>query len=144
MGVSQSLILLPVFAQVVLTMAVLIVLGLRRSAFLRHTGKGIQELALAEDKDWDASCTRARKNFQSQFELPVLFYVVCVLAFALRQVDVLFLALAGVFVASRIGHTIIHLTSNIVARRATYWFIGLFAVVGMWVVLFVRVAATEF
>ncbi len=144
MVLSQSLILLAVFAQVVLTLAVLVVLGKRRSTFLRHTGKGIQELALAEDKDWDEPCIRARKNFQSQFELPVLFYVVCLFAYALRQVDLLFLVLASVFVASRIGHTVIHVTSNIVARRATCWFLGLFAVVGMWVVLIVRVAATEF
>ncbi|MGH1418506.1 MAG: MAPEG family protein [Hyphomicrobiaceae bacterium] len=144
MSVSQSLVFLPIFAQVFLTMSVLVALGLRRSSFLRHTGKGIQELALANDEDWDVACTKARKNFQSQFELPVLFYVFCLTAYALRQVDLLLLVLAGVFVVSRIGHSVIHLTSNIVARRAAYWFIGLFAVVGMWVILFVRVAATEF
>jgi hypothetical protein len=139
----QSLILFPVFAQVVLTFAVLSLLGIRRSAFLRRTGKTNQDMALATDSCWNERCTQARRNFQSQFELPVLFYVVCLFALVLRQVDVLLLILAILFVASRIGHTVVHVTSNIVARRAAFWFFGLFAVVGMWVVLIVRVAAVE-
>ncbi len=143
MRLVQSLILLPVAAQVFLTLAVLIIMGVRRHAFLNRVNKGYQDLALANKTDWDVSAQKAQNNLANQFELPVLFYVACGFALALREVDAMFLFLATAFVLARIGHTIAHITANIVVVRASFWFVSLFAVIVMWIALVVRVISSE-
>ena len=44
--------------------------------------------------------------------MPVLFYVLTVLAVITKQADLLFVLLAWVFVLSRLAHAYIHVTSN--------------------------------
>ena len=53
------------------------------------------------------------------FEAPVLFYVVCLILYVTHAVDLWFVAMAWVYVALRLGHSLIYLTYNRVIHRLT-------------------------
>lgn len=130
----QNLIILPVAAQVFLTFAVLIVLGLRRHASMRAEGKRPDDLGvIVEDSAWQRPAELASRNFKNQFELPVLFYAVCAFLLITRTVDAVHITLALVFVASRIVHAVLHLSGARVMRRGTAYLVGLLALALMWV-----------
>lgn len=139
---SQNLIVLPVLAQVLLTLAVLVLMGRARARSMRSNRQRLEDMSLATDKDWDENARKASNNFKNQFELPVLFYVVCLFALATRMVDMAFFALAWVFVLSRIAHTAVHIGPNVVAWRGTAYLVGFAALILMWALLTWRIAAS--
>lgn len=133
---SQNLILLPVCAQVLLTFIVAVTMAVRRQRALK-AGTRFKDIALGQDV-WPEDATKAANNFRNQFETPVLFYVACAFAMLTRSVDVLFLALAWVWVASRAIHAFIHLGGNDVGKRAMIYGIGMLILMVMWVLLLLR------
>ena len=66
----------------------------------------------------------AIRNLINQFELPFLFYVVCVVLYMVNGVNYPVLFLAWVFVASRICHSYVHITSNDVRKRRPLFILG--------------------
>ncbi|GGF84755.1 hypothetical protein GCM10007301_50920 [Azorhizobium oxalatiphilum] len=129
---TVQMILLPLFVQVALTFVVLLVTGGRRAGPLRDKTVG-REVAL-DDSGFPAPARQAANNFRNQFELPVLFYVVTILALVTRKADLIFVVLAWVFVLSRIVHAFVHLTSNEVRLRFPIFLVGFAALVIMWVI----------
>jgi hypothetical protein len=128
--------LLPVLVQVFLTFTVLILMGRARQ---RSMVKNRQTL---DDNDirlgtvtWSEDAHKHSRNYLSQFELPVLFYAAVAFALILKQTNLLMIALAWIFVATRVAHTYVHIGSNIVRYRGTFFLIGAVAVLGMWIVL---------
>ncbi len=77
--------------------------------------------------------------FQNQFELPVLFYVLVILALFTRKADLAFVVLSWVFVVTRCVHAAIHTGPNIVLRRGLAYGAGGIVLVGMWAIFTVRV-----
>ena len=140
----QNAILLPVFAQVALTFAVLIIMGLARSRSIRTRRQRLQDLSLATDKDWEPPAVQAANNFKNQFEVPVLFYAVTAFALMTRQVDPILFSLACLFVATRIVHTVIHVGANQIKARAIVFFAGAVVLIAMWITLGWRLAAAGF
>ncbi len=65
-------------------------------------------------------------SFSNQFELPVLFYVLTILEIITRHADFIFVVLAWVFVAMRLGQAYVHTTSK---RRPAP---RMFYVVALW------------
>ncbi|MGU3492632.1 MAPEG family protein [Xanthobacteraceae bacterium A53D] len=129
---TVQMILLPLFVQVALTFIVLLVMGGRRAGPLRDGSVG-REAAL-DDSRFPAPARQAANNFRNQFELPVLFYVVTILALVTRKADIVFVILAWVFVVSRIAHAFVHLGSNEVRLRFPIYLVGFVALVIMWVI----------
>ena len=80
----------------------------------------IRDIALGEP-NWPPPALQAGNSFSNQFELPVLFYVVIILAWITRKADLVFVVLAWIFVLARIGQAYVHNTSNQVpcAARST-------------------------
>ncbi|MEI9888231.1 MAG: MAPEG family protein [Rhizomicrobium sp.] len=75
-------------------------------------------------------------NFADLLEMPVLFYIVCLMAFVTGRVDMLFLDLAWVYVALRAVHSAVHLTYDNPRHRALLFALSNFAVLAMWVFFF--------
>jgi hypothetical protein len=124
--------LLPVFVQVALTFAVLFRLGAVRLKAIRAGGLVREEVVLG-DTGWPPIVRQASNCFRNQFELPVLFYVLMVLALVTRQTSVLFQMLAWLFVLSRIVHAIVHTTHNDVGWRFGAFAFGALVLLAMWV-----------
>jgi len=144
MRMAQNLILLPVLVQVMLTFAVMILLVRARARSMRERGQGIEDMALAGEADWSTAARRVSASFRNQFELPVLFYVACAFALAMRAVDVWFFALAWLFVASRVAHAAVHIGPNVVKWRFLAFLPCLIALVAMWLLLGWQVLSREF
>lgn len=141
---SQNLILLPVAAQVLLTSIVLLLMVHARARSMRERGETAQDMSLATAAEWNTAARKTSNNYHNLLELPVLFYAVTAFALITGTVDAWMLALAWIFVASRIAHSIIHLTTNIVRWRGPVFGFGFATIMTMWVLLIWRVAQAGF
>ena len=72
--------------------------------------------------------------YQNQLELPLLFYVLTILAWITKQADFLFVVLAWVFVVLRVLHALIHVTSNNLGQRAALFMAGAIVLAMMWAI----------
>lgn len=139
---SQQAILGPVFATMLLTLVVWVVLFARRVPFIQSSGMTPEELAtpgkLAELSP--ASISNPSDNLKNLFELPVLFYAVTLALLAAGRVDALYVQAAWVFVAFRCLHSIVHCTFNTVMVRFGMYLISSLA---LWFII-VRAAWQQF
>ena len=71
-------------------------------------------------------------NLKNLFELPVLFYALCLYLFVSGSVDTGYLVAAWLFFALRVFHSVVHCTRNIVMLRF-YTYAG--AAVALWFML---------
>ncbi len=128
---TVAMILLPLFVQVALIFVLLFALGPMR---YRAINAGAAPAAVALDRDaYPPRCRQFANAFSNQFELPVLYFVLTVLALFTRKADVVFVILAWVFVISRIVHAGVFVTSNSLGLRFAAYAIGAIALVVMWV-----------
>jgi hypothetical protein len=135
---SIQAVLLPLFAQVLLTFCLLIWMGYQRQVAYRSGATHPRDIALREP-NWPPPALQAANSFSNQFELPVLFYVVIILAWITRKADLVFVVLAWIFVLARIGQAYVHNTSNQVLVRGKIYGVGALALFVMWLILIVRV-----
>jgi len=131
-------ILLPMFAQVVLTFVLLFWMGYLRIQAVRSGEVDPQQIALREP-NWSPRVLQIGNAFHNQLELPILFYVVILLALATDSLDVILCLLSWMFVLARFVHAYIHVTSNRLDRRTGVFGIGAIALLLMWVIVFARI-----
>lgn len=75
------------------------------------------------------------RHFVNLLELPILFYIVCILFIQLNQIDSIAISLAWIFSISRVFHSLIHLTSNNINRRLMFYSFGFLVLILMWIYL---------
>jgi hypothetical protein len=135
---SIQAVLLPLFAQVMLTIVLLFWMGSARVAAIRRGEAKISQTALGQP-NWPVRVTQIANCYHNQFQLPVLFYVLTTLALVTRQADLLFVVLSWLFVVSRLVHATIHTSSNDVPRRFYAFLAGAVVLVVLWVIFAVRI-----
>jgi len=131
-------VLAPLFVQVALTFALLFWMGFRRVGAIRRGEVAASEVALGQ-KTWSERTLQVGNAFQSQFELPVLFYVLVILAWVTRQADLLFVVMAWLFVAFRLVHAAIHTTTNRLSHRFMVFLLGAVVLMAMWAIFALRI-----
>lgn len=131
MGAMQ--VLGPVFAQVALTFGLLIWMGQLRVSAVRSGAVRSADIALSQP-NWPPQITQVNNAFQSQLELPTLFYLVSVLSLFTARASLALVVLAWFFVATRLFHALIHTTTNNVARRFFLYLAGTLALIAMWII----------
>lgn len=101
---------------------------------LPNVARGIAPQALASSREttWLLKNMQSLDNFSNLFELPVLFYVLCLALAATGLTTPGHIAAAWVFVALRVAHSLIHLTYNRVIHRFIAWMLGAAWLFGMW------------
>src|SRR6185437_325325 len=75
-------------------------------------------------------------NFADLLEMPVLFYVVCLMAVMAGRADATMLWLAWTYVVLRALHSAVHLTYDNPTHRTALFALSNFAVLAMWVSFF--------
>lgn len=133
---SIQMILAPVIAQALLTLVVLYAMAWRRYRAVK-AGDLRGPVALRE-ANWPDYARQAEYNYQNQFELPVLFYLLGILSVLTRQADLFFVVAAWIFVATRVLHAFVHLNSNRLALRGPFFIVGAFVLTIMWLMFVVR------
>lgn len=124
----------PVFLQVCLTLILLFALGRVRVACIRDGEVKMEDIVLGKAV-WPVKSTLYSNAYNSQFQLPVLFYVVCFYGQIYGQIDPVMFILAWVFVISRIYHAGVHVANNNIRRRFIAFAIGLVVLMAMWIYL---------
>ena len=132
--------LYPVLAQVLLTLALLLWTGRARFAALRAGRARIPEVALSAEP-WPDDVRKISNNYHNQFETPVLFYVLCGAATYLGATGFVMVFLAWAFIASRLAHTYIHVTTNRVRHRFRVFAVGVAVLLAMWLLVTARLLA---
>ena len=95
-------ILLPLFVEVILTFVLLFWLAPLRA---RDFSSGVarpEDVALREP-NWSKRTLQVAYSFGNQFELPVLFYVLTILAYVTHLAGIVFVVLAWIFVMFRLS-----------------------------------------
>ncbi|MCO4811672.1 MAG: MAPEG family protein [Gammaproteobacteria bacterium] len=116
---SNEQILLPMLGMMVLTAVVWFVLYAKRIPAMRRAGKPTQAYTtpdkgaafLPEEVSYPAN------NLRNLFELPVLFYALCLYLYVTSSAGSADVIAAWLFLVFRIVHSAIHCTVNIVIMR---------------------------
>jgi hypothetical protein len=135
---SIQAILMPLFVQVALSFVLLFWLGGVRNRALRLGQVEADKVRLREP-NWPPRVLQIANAYHNQLELPVLFYVVMLLAMITKTLDVVIYVLAWMFVLARVAHAYIHVTSNRLDRRTGVFGIGAIALLLMWVIVIARI-----
>lgn len=132
---QTKFLLLPLLAMFLLVVLVAATLLSRRIAFYKVNRIHPQKTATSAQMAATITDSRAADNFRNLFELPVMFYVAVITAYATGLTSPLFLALAWAYVAARYAHSFIQCTSNVVMHRFYAFVTGCTMLVLMWLML---------
>jgi hypothetical protein len=131
-------VLLPLFAEVTLTFALLFSLApLRGRDF--NTGVTRPDNIALREPNWSRRTLQVGFSYSNQFELPVLFYVLTILAYFTHHAGVVFVVLSWIFVIFRYLQAYVHVTSNRVPLRGSFFIVSAIALAIMWVVYIVEI-----
>lgn len=135
---SVEAILAPLFVEVALMFFLLFYMFSSRKAALTRREVRIADIALGE-QNWPPQVTQVSNAYHNQFQLPLLFFVIVILAFMLKKADLLFVLMSWIFVVSRIAHAFVHVTTNRVQRRFMVFAVGAIVLLIMWIIFAARV-----
>lgn len=131
-------IFLPVASLALWTLTVLLLIPIAR---IRASVAGqveVDDFKHGESERVPAHVRLPNRVFMNLLEVPVLFYVACVVAFVSQHVDGLLMTLAWLYVALRLAHSLIYLSYNHVIHRLSVFALSNGVVAVMWGVLLWR------
>ena len=127
---NSSYIFWPVLAQILLTLIVFTVLGVRKANAVK-AGEVNRKQAALNNREWPDYVVKVSNNIANQFEFPVLFYVLCMLLYNINAVGMVAIVLAWLFTLSRFAHAYVHIGSNYVPMRMRLFLVGCLILIGM-------------
>jgi hypothetical protein len=135
-------ILYPMFALAFWTLVVLALIPVVRvrSAIKREIRA--DDFKLGESATVPAHVSIPNRNYMNLLELPMLFYVVCLLLYVTGGASWPTIALGWSYVALRVVHSMIHLTYNHVIHRLAAFTLSNFALVFLWLSAATHLAAS--
>ena len=137
MSFGIEAVLFPVFVQVGLTFVLLFWMASLRIGALQRREVTLADVALSRSA-WPKRPRQVSNAYHNQFELPLLFYVLVILAMFTRKADTFFVVLAWMFVTVRLAHAAIHVSSNDVRLRFYAFAVGAAILLIMWIVFALR------
>lgn len=128
----EKLLLLPVFAQVLLTSIVMIMMGRRRIRAAKNKEISITAFKTMNLTGANEQVIATSRNFDNQFQMPMLYLFSVLFTLQLGLADMAYLALGCAYVALRIAHTVIHTGSNKVRLRFNVFLLSCVALWAIW------------
>jgi len=123
----------PMLALVAWTFVIMLLMAYKRwsAGFAGRLKRG--EFKVGESQDVPNDVRLPGRNFVNLFEMPVLFYVLCLALYMTHNVSKTLLVLAWVYVALRIVHSLIHVTYNKIMHRFFVYALSSFLLLAMWI-----------
>jgi len=134
-------ILYPMFALAAWTLVILLLIPLARARSARRREIVIDDFKYGESPAVPPAVSIPNRNYMNLLELPMLFYVVCIVLYLTAGSSTTTIALAWAFVGLRIAHSLIHLTYNHVLHRLAAFSAANVALVLLWVSAGLHLAA---
>ena len=135
---SIQAILLPLFVQVALTFVLWHWMAYYRVTLIKSGTVHPRDVALREP-NWPPHALKVANAAHNQLEIPVLYYLLTLLAIVTHQADLLFVVMSWLFVLARLAHAYIHVTSNRVSIRGPAFGVSLLIIMIMWIIFAVRI-----
>ncbi len=132
MSQMSTAIFYPVVALVLWTLAVLLLVPRARIRAARDKRVRVADFALGESENVPPEAKLPNRNYMNLLELPVLFYVACLVVYMIGKVDAWSLGLAWLYVALRVAHSIVHLTYNHVIHRMRVFTLSYVVLLALW------------
>ncbi len=126
------------FLMVLLTVIVGGVAVAVRFASVKNGDVSFKYYKLMEGENVPEIVTKTTRNFNNQFEIPVLFYIACTLHISFGIENAIAVIFAWLFVSFRFIHSYIHLTYNHILHRMLVFWASFICVVVLWVNLLVQ------
>jgi len=127
-------ILYPMFALAAWTLFVLLLIPLVRSRAALRREIVVDDFRYGESPNVPGTVSIPNRNYMNLLELPMLFYIVCLVLYVTGAASSLAIAIGWAFVAFRIVHSVIHLTYNRVLHRLAAFSAANVALVFLWVI----------
>jgi len=131
---NSSAILLPVFALAAWTGVVLLLVFFIRVRAAMRRQVVANDFKLGESPAVPPAVSILNRNYMNLLEVPVLFYVVCLMLYAVSGVTPLAVVMAWSYVGLRLVHSGIHLTYNNVIHRVSVFAVSNAVLVALWIV----------
>ena len=135
-------ILYPSFALAAWTFLVLLLIPFVRVRSVRRREIAPNDFRYGESPAVPPAVSIPNRNYMNLLELPMLFYVVCVVLYVTAGATPLAAAVAWAYVALRVVHSVIHLSYNHVLHRLAAFTLSNAALVSLWVIAGVHVASS--
>lgn len=136
---ASTAIFWPVMVQILLTLCVYILMAKRRFGAVRAGTAKAHDYRIPTIEP--APSATVARNLINQFELPVLFYVICIALYVTGGAGIVSIVFAWIFVVSRLLHAYVHVTSNRLMLRQRLFSIGVIATIALWLLLAVHIAS---
>lgn len=130
--------LYPMFFMVLLAFIVGCVAIKIRVSSVKDRKVSIKYFKLMEGENIPEMITKSTRNFNNQFEVPTLFYVVCSLYLMFEVESTVAFVFAWLFVGLRYLHSYIHLTYNHMLHRVVSFWAAYLCVMVLWVNLLIQ------
>lgn len=136
---STQAVLAPLFAMAVITFVLMFGMVVTRRRAVMDKKTDPKDLLTRGGKNpWPPQAAQFSDAYANTFELPLLFYVVVIIAFTTKQADIIFVVLSWVFIVFRVIQAYIHTTTNARKYRSLAFRGGALTLVIMWVYLAIR------
>lgn len=139
---NQTAILYPVIALAGWTFIVLSLIPYQRFKAVLGNRVVNDDFKFGESANVPPEVSIPNRNYMNLLELPVLFYVVCLMLYFSATGEQLTLNLAWGYVTARMLHSIVHLSYNNVVHRLTVFAISNFILMALWALLFKNLIST--
>ena len=133
---DQTSILFPVTVLAGWTMLVLLLIPYQRFKAAFRKEVVIDDFKLGESNNVPGVVSIPNRNYMNLLELPLLFYVACLMLYVTGGTMPITLSLAWAYVGCRILHSLVHLTYNNVIHRLVIFATSNVILVIIWVRLY--------
>ena len=134
-------VLYPMFALAAWTLLVLLLIPFARARSARRREIDIDDFKYGESPAVPPAVSIPNRNYMNLLELPMLFYVVCIVLYVTAGASTTAIALAWAYVVLRVIHSLIHLSYNRVVHRLAAFTASNVALVMLWVIAGSHLAA---
>lgn len=134
MSMSATAILHPVFILGFWTILVLVLVGYRRVGAARRGRVRSEDFKFGESRSVPPEVSLPNRNYINLLELPVLFYVVCIVLYITGQSTITMVFLAWFYVVVRVVHSLIHLSYNNLMHRFAAFAVSTAILLVLWIV----------
>jgi hypothetical protein len=131
----------PLFALAAWTLLVLLLIPFFRVRSVRRREIGPNDFKYGESPAVPPDVSIPNRNYMNLLEMPMLFYVVCLVLYVTAGASREAIFVAWAYVGLRVLHSLIHLTYNHVLHRLVAFTLSNAALVWLWVIAYLHVAS---
>ncbi len=128
----EKLLVLTVVAEVLLISVIMVIMGRRRFSAARNKEINLGAFRTMDLAGANEGVITASRNFDNHFQMPMLFMFGVLLVLHFAMADLVFVLLGALYVALRLLHSIVHITSNHVRRRFNLFLVSCVVLWAFW------------